>query len=419
MALLLGLRYDLPRGMFLNSRCGAMEQHAISQIAPSTTTAQLIGELRRWGVAYLMTEQHIVLPVAPLSAEQLVIALAQAQEPRVRDAFLALVLLHPTLAESIPHAIECSDASTAASIHTLALATLYEQRIWYPLLTMALGAPPQVPEMPFAPLWQTWHLAPPWIDFGLVGIHALAQHERDRTGIVADYVGDWHNQIQHLVAQEWERHPVANGVRPLQIAPAWPVPHSREEGSWMSLRPDVTRADIERFLTELGQQVHQASGRIYLVGGAALVHRAVRGQGASTADIDLQLDVTDSAEVEQVIRQLKFLLGINVELASPADFIPLPPSWVTMSPYVGRYGRFDVFYFDFYSLALSKIARGQTRDLQDVALLAQHGLIQQAPLEAAYQQILPQLGTGRFFNIDPTQFAQKFAAMVANLWPAP
>jgi hypothetical protein len=108
-------------------------------------------------------------------------------------------------------------------------------------------------------------------------------------------------------------------------------------------------------------------------------------------------------------------LSINVELASPADFIPLPSDWQTRSPFVGRYGNTDVFYFDYYALALSKIARGTSRDLSDVLLLAQNGLIHRDVLETAYQQILPQLGHGRFFNIDPVKFAEQYAAALALL----
>ena len=74
--------------------------------------------------------------------------------------------------------------------------------------------------------------------------------------------------------------------------------------------------------------------------------------------------------------------------------------------------------FDFYSLALSKINRLQARDQRDLESLAQQGLIQQAELEAAYQQIAPQLGTGRYFNVDPAQYAQKFASVAQHLWPS-
>lgn len=185
----------------------------------------------------------------------------------------------------------------------------------------------------------------------------------------------------------------------------------------MSLRPDVTRDGIERFLVELGRMARQP-GRIYLAGGAALVHGQVRGPGASTADVDLKLDVADENEVETAIRQLKTTLGINVELASPADFIPVPVAWPSTSRYVGRYGPLEVFYFDFTTIALSKIERGTSRDLRDVALLKDQGLIQRDALDVAFQEIVTQVGHGRFFNIDPALFTDKFAAAVRLLWGA-
>lgn len=183
----------------------------------------------------------------------------------------------------------------------------------------------------------------------------------------------------------------------------------------MSMRQDVDLQSIERFLQELGRMVY-TSGRIYLSDGTAMVHGQVRGVGASTADIDLKLDVADENEVESAIRQLKTRLGINVELASPADFIPLPVAWERMSKFVGRYGSLDVFYFDYVTLALAKIDRASARDIVDVELLAQNGLIQQTELEAALNEILPQLGHGRYFNIDPQVFEQKVRVVIAQVW---
>src|SRR6185312_3397226 len=147
-----------------------------------------------------------------------------------------------------------------------------------------------------------------------------------------------------------------------------------------------------------------------------LVHSQLRGLGASTEDIDLKLDVADEQAVEDAIRQLKAQSNVNVELASPADFIPLPPNWESMSTYIGRYGGLDAFYFDWVTLALAKIERGSSRDLHDVALLQQNRLIQRDDLEAAFQAILPQLGHGRFFNVDPALFSQKVSAAVNTLW---
>jgi hypothetical protein len=68
------------------------------------------------------------------------------------------------------------------------------------------------------------------------------------------------------------------------------------------------------------------------------------------------------------------------------------------------------------TLALAKIERGSSRDLHDIALLQQNGLIQRNDLETAFQAILPQLGHGRFFNVDPALFSQKVSAAVNTLW---
>lgn len=83
-----------------------------------------------------------------------------------------------------------------------------------------------------------------------------------------------------------------------------------------------------------------------------------------------------------------------------------------MSHYVGRYGNIEVFYFDFYSIALSKIDRGTTRDLQDVQLLVQQRAIDLPTLDAASQDVLAQVQTAqgrmRYPRFDPTVFATRY-----------
>lgn len=182
----------------------------------------------------------------------------------------------------------------------------------------------------------------------------------------------------------------------------------------MSMRPNVDRQAIERFLTELGRQFRQP-GRVYLAGGAALVHAGIRpGTSATTQDIDL--DVA-SGDMYQVIHQLKQQLNINVEFASPRDFLPLPHDWQSLSRYVGRYGAIEVFYFDFYSLALSKILRGNTRDVQDVALLLQQQHITLAELDQAAQEVATQMGKGSYKRLDPNDFLARYQAIRQHLHP--
>jgi hypothetical protein len=56
---------------------------------------------------------------------------------------------------------------------------------------------------------------------------------------------------------------------------------------------------------------------------------------------------------------------------------------------VGRYGRLDVYLFDLYSIALSKIARGFETDLDDVMFLLRERHIKFGELEAHFNAILP------------------------------
>lgn len=387
------------------------------------TTAQIVDALRAYGVHYLTASRHderasdkeTTLTRPPISS--LLRALARSREPRVRDAMIGLLLLHPEIARDVvlvaSRVRSQGEDRLAEQIITLALASLYLQRIWWFQLALSYGESPALDESLFAPWWLERDLPPPSIGYGEPGLRRLAVYEQQRAGVAANFVGDWQNQASHVTSQGWNGSSHEKRSTSQAFRQQFMQEHIEREHA-MSFRPDVSREDIERFLQQFGQ-LSQQSGRLYLAGGAELVHGGLRGEGATTVDIDLRLDVSDETAAETLIRQLMRQLGINVELASPADFIPLPSDWQTRSPFVGRYGNTDVFYFDYYALALSKIARGTSRDLSDVSLLAQNGLIQREQLEAAYQQILPQLGHGKFFNIDPAKFAEQYAATLALL----
>ena len=84
---------------------------------------------------------------------------------------------------------------------------------------------------------------------------------------------------------------------------------------------------------------------------------------------------------------------------------------MAQSKWIGRYGTVDVFYFDFYSITLTKIQRGNTRDINDVRLLVQQKIITLQGLDAAYQEILPQVGNGPYAWLDPEHFAERYAAV--------
>src|SRR5919201_2361467 len=77
----------------------------------------------------------------------------------------------------------------------------------------------------------------------------------------------------------------------------------------------------------------------------------------------------------RALPRLKDELAINVELASPLDFIPVPPGWEERSPSVAREGPLSFFHFDPYAQALAKAERAHEQDLEDVRALIESGLV--------------------------------------------
>ena len=96
---------------------------------------------------------------------------------------------------------------------------------------------------------------------------------------------------------------------------------------------------------------------------------------------------------------------MNIELASPPDFIPELPGWRERSPLVFQESNIYVHHFDFYSQALSKIERGFQQDLDDVQKMLESGLVEPARLRELYEAIEPELY--RYPAIDPSVFRQK------------
>ena len=128
-------------------------------------------------------------------------------------------------------------------------------------------------------------------------------------------------------------------------------------------------------------------GRIYLTGGATAV---LRGWRDSTVDIDLKL-VPDSDRMLRAIPDLKESLHINVELASPSDFLPELPGWQDRSPFIAREGTIDFHHYDFYSQCLSKLERDHRKDREDVQAMLSEKLVDPPKLLHFFEQIEGQL----------------------------
>jgi hypothetical protein len=174
------------------------------------------------------------------------------------------------------------------------------------------------------------------------------------------------------------------------------------------MRELTDAARLRQFMRLLGQRT-RAGGRVYLVGGACAVWLDWR---ATTLDIDLDLDPGLDALLRE-IPAIKEELHVNVELASPAHFIPELPGWRDRSPSVIREGSIDFHHYDFYAQALSKIERAHARDVSDVREMATRGFIEPARLPVFFEQIAPELY--RYPAIDPASFRRAVEQAVRAL----
>ena len=163
------------------------------------------------------------------------------------------------------------------------------------------------------------------------------------------------------------------------------------------MRPPVDEQRIRELAKHLGR-VARTQVRIYLTGGATAV---IEGWRPGTIDIDLRFE-PDNDDLLRELPALKQQLDINVELASPPDFIPELPGWRERSPLVFREGNVDVHHFDPYSQALSKIERGFEQDLRDVRSMLSSGLVERARLRELFAAIETELF--RYPAIDPVAF---------------
>ena len=134
---------------------------------------------------------------------------------------------------------------------------------------------------------------------------------------------------------------------------------------------------------------------MYLTGGATAV---LEGWRPSTVDVDVRFE-PDSDEPLRRIAELKEKLELNVKLASPLDFLPALAGWRERSPFRFREGNLEVFDFDPYSQALSKLERGFDLDLADVASMVETGLVEPRMLLELFEGIESDLF--RFPAVDP------------------
>jgi len=148
------------------------------------------------------------------------------------------------------------------------------------------------------------------------------------------------------------------------------------------MREKVSVERVEKFMKAIGR-AGKENARIYFVGGATAV---LLGWRETTIDLDVKI-IPDADEILRALPKLKEDLQLNIELASPDDFIPPLPGWKERSTYITKEGPIEFFHYDFYAQALSKIERGHNTDLVDVREMIERGLIEPNRLMELFTRI--------------------------------
>ncbi len=145
-----------------------------------------------------------------------------------------------------------------------------------------------------------------------------------------------------------------------------------------------------RRLAELLQSFGRVTSEpttVYLVGGATAV---LHGWRETTIDVDLYVE-PERDSLLRALPDLKERLQMNIEFASPLDFLPELPEWRERSPFVAQERSITARHFDLSAQALSKLERGFDQDLVDVRAMVRLGLVDPTVLSRLFDAIEPQL----------------------------
>jgi hypothetical protein len=173
------------------------------------------------------------------------------------------------------------------------------------------------------------------------------------------------------------------------------------------MREAVTAPRLRAFMRALAAEAREP-GRIYLTGGASAV---LHGWREGTVDVDLKI-VPENDRILRAIPDLKERLHINVELASPDDFVPPLPGWEQRSLFIAQEGPLAFHHFDFYMQALAKIERSHRKDLDDVESMIRQRLVDPKRLAELFNEVEDSLY--RYPAIDPNALRAAVTALASR-----
>jgi hypothetical protein len=173
------------------------------------------------------------------------------------------------------------------------------------------------------------------------------------------------------------------------------------------MRRRADRARIQRLFDTLGRRLRQPH-ILYLAGGASAV---LVGWRDTTIDVVLRPE-PDSDDLLRAVAELKDRLDVNIELASPLDFLPELSGWRERSPTVSYHGPVHVRHLDFRLQGLAKLERGFEQDIADVRAMLDQRLVTAAELRDGLDELRGELY--RFPAADAQALERRLMAMLTD-----
>ncbi len=153
--------------------------------------------------------------------------------------------------------------------------------------------------------------------------------------------------------------------------------------------------DYERlraFLIRLDASLERP-GVLFLLGGSSLTWRGIKPY---STDIDVALDdnEADPLPLLDAIDQAGDFIEAMVDVIRLGGNLPLPEGYADRAEFAEKFNLLSVYHFDPYSIALTKLARFQTRDVADVSGMLNAGLIDCTSLHHHFESVLTRIPRG-------------------------
>lgn len=127
---------------------------------------------------------------------------------------------------------------------------------------------------------------------------------------------------------------------------------------------EINQNSIVSFFERVAAQ-HGNRGKVYLIGASALIFL---GNTRGTLDIDVHIEA-EEAELQSTIEDVAQKNKIHVDIIQFEEFLKLPSGADKRHIKILDVEGIQLFVFDPYTIALSKLGRGFDYDLTDVEFM--------------------------------------------------